>query len=75
MMQAFEGVYLIRVDVDTWNWEKLPKYGFDFEGIPVFFKLDSQGKQTGEVIDGNAWGPNTPDNMAPVLDTFFHGSW
>ena len=72
MLQAFEGVYLIQVDVDEWDWEKLPKHDFDFEEIPIFFKLDSQGNQTGETIDGNAWGENIPENMAPVLDDFFH---
>lgn len=74
MLDAFDGVYLITANVDAWNWDKLKKLGFDFEGIPVFFKLDADGKPTGEVISGNAWGANTPRNMAPVLKKFFHTS-
>jgi thiol:disulfide interchange protein len=74
MLDAFDGVYLIEVDVDEWafdNWDQ-GNYGFKFDGIPVFFKLDEQGKQTGEVIDGNAWGDNIPENIAPPMDNFFH---
>lgn len=74
MVAAFEGVYLIQIDVDDWDWNDLPTYGFDFEGIPIFYKLDAQGNPTGELVDGNAWGANTPANMAPVMDEFFHGN-
>ena len=74
MMKAFRGVYLIQADVDEWGWRKLNRYGFDFDGIPVFFKLDADGNPTGEVIDARAWGASTPAKMAPVLDEFFHGS-
>jgi hypothetical protein len=71
MMQAFQGVYLLQADVDDWEgqWRS---YGFEFSGIPIFYILDEQGRLTGEVIGGNAWGANTPAEMAPVLDAFFH---
>jgi thiol-disulfide isomerase/thioredoxin len=72
MLQAFDGTYIIRLDVDEWGWD-MTKYGFDFDGIPVYFKLDPTGRPNGEVIDGNAWGENIPENMAPPLDEFFHG--
>jgi hypothetical protein len=39
----------------------------------VYFKLDENGNQTGEVIDGGAWGEDIPENIAPVMDKFFHG--
>jgi len=51
----------------------MTKYGFGFDGIPAFFKLDAQGKPNGEFIDGNAWGDNIPENIAPPMDEFFHG--
>jgi len=51
----------------------MTKYGFGFDGIPAFFKLDAQGKPNGEFIDGNAWGDNIPKNIAPPMDEFFHG--
>ena len=71
MLEAFSGVYLIRLDVDEWGW--ITDHGFNVEAIPVFYKLDADGKPNGEVIDGNAWGENIPENMAPPLDAFFHG--
>jgi hypothetical protein len=74
MLKAFNGVYLIQVDIDEWEWSKQPKSDFDFEGIPIFYKLDSEGKPTGETIDGSAWGKNDSDRIAPVLDAFFHDS-
>ena len=70
IVKAFDGVYLIKVDVDEWGW---PPKGFEFDAIPIFFKIDSQGKTTGEVIDGGAWGPDTPENIAAAMDEFFHG--
>ena len=70
MVNAFEGIYLIRLDADEWGWGE---NGFNFDAIPVFFKLDVDGHPTGEVIDGSAWGENIPENMAPPLDKFFHG--
>jgi hypothetical protein len=71
MLAAFEGTYIIRLDVDEWGWDQA-KYGFSFEGIPAYFKLDARGKPNGEVIGGDAWGDNIPENMAPPLDEFFH---
>ena len=73
MLKAFDGVYLIKLDVDEWNSKLMSRYGFDFDGIPVFYKLDADGKPNGEVVDGNAWGENIPKNMAPVMDQFFLG--
>jgi hypothetical protein len=70
MMEAFNGVYLIRVDVDEWGWDDLPLFG-DIEAIPVFYRLDADGQPTGDTIDGNAWGANIPENMAPPLKEFF----
>ena len=67
---AFDGVYLIRIDVDEWSWDPP---GFNFSAIPIFFKIDANGKATGEKIDGGAWGPDAPENIAPVMDEFFHG--
>jgi hypothetical protein len=69
-MQAFEGVYLIRADVDEWSSENGKNFTFDV--IPVYYQLDKSGKPTGAVIDGGAWNEDIPENFAPVLDNFFH---
>lgn len=70
ILKAFDGVYLIKLDVDEWSWDPP---GFRFEGIPVFYKINARGKSTGDVIDGGAWGPDTLENIASVMDEFFHG--
>jgi thiol:disulfide interchange protein len=74
MLNAYAGTYIIRLDVDEWGWNNGEVQDFRFAGIPVYFKLDSDGKQTGEVIDGGAWGEDIPQNIAPVMDQFFHGN-
>ena len=73
ILNAYAGTYIIRLDVDNWGWGDSRLHDFQFNGIPVFFKLEADGKQTGEVIDGGAWGEDIPENIAPVMDTFFHG--
>jgi thiol-disulfide isomerase/thioredoxin len=70
MVDAFQGVYIVRADVDAWE-NDLEGTGFEFEAIPIFFAVDDQGRPTGEWIDGDAWGENIPENMAPPLKEFF----
>ena len=69
-VQAFEGVYLIRADVDEWDSENGKNFSFD--AIPVYYQLDAGGNPSGAVIDGSAWNEDIPENFAPVLDEFFH---
>jgi hypothetical protein len=73
MVAAYAGTYIIKLDVDEWGWGGSTLHDFNFDGIPVYFKLDAHGKPTGETVDGNAWGDNIPENMAPVMNRFFHG--
>ena len=73
MLNAYAGTYIIKLDVDEWGWGDSRLHSFEFSAIPVYFKLDSEGNQTGEVIDGGAWGEDIPENIAPVMDNFFHG--
>lgn len=73
MLNAYADKYIIKLDVDEWGWGDSKLHDFEFDGIPVYFKLDAEGRQTGEVVDANAWGENIPENMAPVMDEFFHG--
>ncbi len=73
MLKAYDGTYIIKLDVDKWDWDNGKVENFSFEAIPVYFKLDRQGKPTGEIIDGGAWNEDIPVNIAPVMDAFFHG--
>jgi len=72
MLKAYNGTYIIKLDVDEWKWEGNKVQNFYVEFIPVYFKLDERGNQTGEFIDGGAWGEDIPENIAPVMDKFFH---
>jgi thiol:disulfide interchange protein len=72
MLKAYSGTYIIKLDVDEWGWGGSSLHDFQFDGIPVYFKLDAQGHRTGDVIDGGAWGKDIPENIAPVMDKFFH---
>jgi thiol-disulfide isomerase/thioredoxin len=73
ILNAYAETYIIKLDVDEWGWGDSRLHDFQFEAIPVYFKLDAEGKQTGGVIDGGAWGEDIPENIAPVMDRFFHG--
>ena len=69
-IKAYEGIYLIRADVDEWGWGDGKT--FNFEAIPIYYKLNGDGTPTGAVIDGSAWNEDIPENFAPVLNKFFH---
>ena len=73
ILKAYDGTYIIKLYVDEWKWKDGRVQNFSFGGIPVYFKLNAEGKQTGEVIDGGAWNEDIPENIAPVMDKFFHG--
>lgn len=70
-LAAFDGLYLIQLDTDEWGWG-VPEAGFEFDAIPVFFRLDESGDPTGDWIDGGAWGEDTYENIANVMGAWFH---
>ncbi len=70
MIDAFDGTYIIQLDLDEWK-SRLAGTGFNVVGIPVFFELDGTGQPTGRTITGGAWGEDIPENMAPPLKEFF----
>jgi hypothetical protein len=70
LVDAFRGAYVIHLDFDSWE-DKLPAAGLAHDSVPVFFALDTAGRPTGRLVDGSAWGNDTPENIAPVLKAFF----
>jgi len=72
MLKAYSGTYIIKLDVDEWGWSNGRIQDFYFDAIPVYFKLDSEGGESGGFISGGAWGEDIPENIAPVMDKFFH---
>lgn len=73
MKKAFDGVYLVRANSDDWG-EKATALGYGVGSIPVFYEIGTDGKPNGRTISGGAWAEDIPENMAPPLDAFFHGS-
>jgi thiol-disulfide isomerase/thioredoxin len=71
MVDAFQGTYIIYVDVDVWTDQQMKDAGFNIEWIPIIYLIDAAGLSTGEFIGGDAWGENIPENMAPPLKEFF----
>jgi thiol:disulfide interchange protein len=70
MIEAFRGTYIIRLDIDEWK-SRLSRTDFMVVGVPAFFEVDDNGQSTGRTLTGAAWGPDVPENMAPVLQEFF----
>jgi len=71
MMAAYRGTYIMLIDIDVWR-DSLPAIGVYVTGVPAIYELTYEGKPTGRFITGAAWEENTPENMAPPLDEFFH---
>jgi thiol:disulfide interchange protein len=71
MVDAFKGVYLIRVTLDDWKQDELDAAGLRTPGVPTFFALDPSGRPTGRTITSSVWGDDIPVNMAPPLKRFF----
>jgi thiol-disulfide isomerase/thioredoxin len=72
MVDAFHGIYLIRLDYDEWE-RSLPGTDFRVVGVPTFYEVDASGLPTGRMLTGAAWGEDIVENMAPVLKDFFTG--
>jgi thiol-disulfide isomerase/thioredoxin len=73
MVEAFAGTYIIKLDTDVWG-DKLSGLGIYVPGIPAFYELGADGKPTGRMITGTAWGEDIPANIAPPMKTFFEGN-
>jgi hypothetical protein len=71
MQDAYKGAYIVRLDFDTYR-DQLAELGFNVnKGVPAIYGMNAQGKPTGRLITGAAWGADTPENMAPPIKQFF----
>jgi thiol:disulfide interchange protein len=70
MIEAFRGTYIMRMDIDEWK-SRLGRTDYVVLGVPAFFEVGTGGEASGRSITGAAWGPDIPENMAPVLREFF----
>lgn len=74
MVAAFQGTYIIKVDVDDWKKVHAREAGVGVAGIPTYLELDKNGRPTGRRIDARSFNANSVADMAPVLKKFFAGS-
>lgn len=72
MHKALAGVTLLRVDVEAYE-DELRAMRVDTEQVPWFYKLDSAARPT-DAVSADEWDENVPENMAPVLGAFVHGT-
>lgn len=72
MQRALTNVTLVRVDIDTFE-ESLRGMRVETDSAPWFYKLDANARPT-DAISADEWDANIPENMAPVLQDFVHGS-
>lgn len=72
MQRALANVTLVRVDVEAFAAE-LHAMRVDVRSVPWFYKLDAAARPT-DAISAGEWDENVPENMAPVLDRFVHGT-
>jgi hypothetical protein len=71
MVEARKGIYWVRLEYDVYKDPARLAAGFEFK-MPYIFEVMPDGS-FGSWIDGDAWGENTPENMAPALAKFFQG--
>jgi|JI10StandDraft_1071094.scaffolds.fasta_scaffold659567_2 hypothetical protein len=68
MQDAFRGVHLVRLELGAWDAQLRAQR--EEINLPTLYIVEPDGK-LGRSIDGSAWGPNTPENMASPLSAFF----
>jgi len=67
---AFRGVYLIEVDVNTWR-PFLKQSNITVTGVPAYYAIGEDGKSIGRQIAAATWGDDTPATMSKPLKSFF----
>lgn len=72
MILAFAGTYIIQMNVDNWSRELLAA-GYNPDGIPAFYEVNSEGYSTGRGIRGGDWNGDDPASDAAKFVAYFHG--
>lgn len=71
MQDAFAGTYIVKLDADEWE-DDFSQINIKVNAVPVFFKVDTQGKATNYTVNGGAWAEDIAKNMAPPLKAYFN---
>ena len=70
MVEALKGAHVMEFDADEYKSDELKNLGFRAHIIPAIQHVNAEGRPVGKVIDDDAWGDNTPAEMAPVFKQF-----
>jgi thiol-disulfide isomerase/thioredoxin len=71
MQDAFAGTYIVKLDADEWE-DDFSQINIKINAVPVFFKVDADGKATDYTVNGGAWAEDIAINMAPPLKAYFN---
>jgi thiol-disulfide isomerase/thioredoxin len=70
MQEAFAGTYIVKLDADEWK-EDFSSIDITIKAVPTFYQVTSEAKAGNYTVNGGAWAEDIPENMAPVLKTYF----
>jgi len=70
MVEALKGAHVMEFDADEDKSDELGSLGFRAHLIPAIQHVNADGRPVGKVIDDDAWGDDTPAEMAPVFKQF-----
>lgn len=74
MTKALAGVTLARIDIDQFDEAAIKSVGLSASEVPWFVLFDDQ-LAIKDAITSGEWDDDIPENMAPVLGAFVHGTY
>ena len=74
MTKALAGVTLARIDIDQFDEKEIETVGLSTSAVPWFVLFDDKLEITDAITSGEC-DDDIPENMAPVLGAFAHGTY
>jgi hypothetical protein len=74
MTKALAGVTLARIDIDQFDEDEIKSVGLSAAEVPWFVLFDDE-LAIQDAITSGEWDDDVPENMAPVLGAFAHGTY
>lgn len=74
MTKALAGVTLARIDIDQFDEDAIKSVGLSASEVPWFVLFDDK-LAIQDAITSSEWDDDIPENMAPVLGPFAHGTY
>lgn len=74
MRKVLSGVTLARIDIDDFDPDAITSVGLSSAEVPWFVLFDDK-LAIKDAITSGEWDDDVPENMAPVLGAFAHGTY